>query len=428
VDPTSLPATRLAEAIAAAELSSAEVVEAHLRRIEEVDPRVNAVVQVDGDRALAAAREADASSAPPGPLHGVPFTVKDNLEAAGIEMAIGAEERVGTVPGADATVVARMRAAGAILLGKTNCPEYGGGIETDNAVYGRTNNPVRPRSHAGRQLRRRGRGDRGRLLALRPRHRLGRERAPARPLLRPRRAQADLRPRPRHRRDRRPRPDRRARRPAHPGRHPRPLGARRRAHPRARQRPRRRRRRRPARPADGARRRRPARPACRGPDRQRLDTPTPETVAAVEAAAQALAAAGAQVEPASPPGGGHELTIDVWRSYGDPSDLYDILRRWDGYRSEMLAWFAAYDLVLCPVFPDPARAHGDMNRPGERDPTSYTTPTASPAGPPRPCAAAPPGGPADRRPARRPPVARRHRPRRGEEIERAHGGRRPPPL
>ena len=105
-----------------------------------------------------------------------------------------------------------------------------------------------------------------------------------------------------------------------------------------------------------------------------LDTPTPETVAAIEAAAQALAAAGALVEPASPPGGGHELTIDVWRSYGDASDLYDILRRWDGYRSEMLAWFAAHDLILCPVFPDPARRHGDMNRPGERDPTSYTTP------------------------------------------------------
>ena len=180
-----------------------------------------------------------------------------------------AEERAGTIPATDATVVARMRAAGAILLGKTNCPEYGGGIETDNAVYGRTEQPVRPRAHAGRQLRRRGGGDRGRLLALRPRHRLGRERPPACPLLRPRRAQADLRPRPGHRRDRRPRPDRRARRPAHAGRDPRPLGratsrssSSSSAAPTAR-------RRRPARPADGARRGRPARPARRGPDRQR---------------------------------------------------------------------------------------------------------------------------------------------------------------
>ena len=70
-----------------------------------------------------------------------PFTVKDNLEAVGIEMTIGAPERTGVIPDRDATVVARMRAAGAILLGKTNCPAYGGGIETDNPVNGRTNNP-----------------------------------------------------------------------------------------------------------------------------------------------------------------------------------------------------------------------------------------------------------------------------------------------
>jgi amidase len=77
-----------------------------------------------------------------GPLHGVPFTVKDNISAAGLVMAIGAPERAGVVPDADATVVARMKGAGAILLGKTNCPPYGGGIETDNEVYGRTNKPV----------------------------------------------------------------------------------------------------------------------------------------------------------------------------------------------------------------------------------------------------------------------------------------------
>ena len=158
-----------------------------------------------------------------------------------------------------------------------------------------------------------------------------------------------------------------------------------------------------------------------------LDTPTPETVAAVKAAAQALAAAGAQVRSASPPGGGHELTIDVWRSYGDPSDLYDILRRWDGYRSEMLAWFAAYDLVLCPVFPDPARRHGDMNRPGERDPTSYTTPyslTGWPAATVR-CGTSPEGLPIDVQLVGRPwrddlALAA------AEAVERAHGGWRPP--
>jgi amidase len=107
----------------------------------ETHPYSAAVVQVDGERALAQAREADAHPAPERPLHGVPFTVKDNVGAAGLPMAIGDEERAGVVPEDDATVVASMRAAGAILLGKTNCPPYGGGIETDNPVYGRTNNP-----------------------------------------------------------------------------------------------------------------------------------------------------------------------------------------------------------------------------------------------------------------------------------------------
>src|SRR6185436_10712105 len=138
-------AGRLAQAIGAGEASAREVVEAHLRRIDAVNGAVNALVQVDGERALAAADAADAALArrePAGPLHGVPFTVKDNISADGIVMAIGDPARAKTIAGADATVVARMRAAGAILLGKSNCPEYGGGIETDNAVYGRTNNPL----------------------------------------------------------------------------------------------------------------------------------------------------------------------------------------------------------------------------------------------------------------------------------------------
>ena len=134
-------ASELAAAIRARERSAVEVVDAHLRRIETVNPSVNAVVQVDGERALAQARASDAAREPRGPLRGVPFTVKDNLEATGIEMTIGAPERRGVVAERDAVVVARMRAAGAILLGKTNCPTYGGGIETDNEVYGRTNNP-----------------------------------------------------------------------------------------------------------------------------------------------------------------------------------------------------------------------------------------------------------------------------------------------
>src|SRR3954469_1831960 len=134
-------ATGLASLVRERAASAEEIVTAHLRRIEEVDGVLNAVVALDAERALAAAREADAGRGPDGPLRGVPFTVKDNVEAAGLEMAIGATERIGVVPASDATAVRRLRAAGGILLGKTNCPEYGGGIETDNAVYGRTSNP-----------------------------------------------------------------------------------------------------------------------------------------------------------------------------------------------------------------------------------------------------------------------------------------------
>src|SRR3954452_16639825 len=137
-------ASELARLVASREVSAVEVVQAHLRRIDEVDPLVNAVVARGHARARAAARAADdavARGGPVGPLHGVPFTVKDNISAAGLPMAIGVPERAGVVPDGDATVVARMRAAGAILLGKTNCPPWGGGIETANPVYGRTSNP-----------------------------------------------------------------------------------------------------------------------------------------------------------------------------------------------------------------------------------------------------------------------------------------------
>jgi amidase len=142
---TELPtAADLARLLRSHELGAVEVVEAHLRRIETVNPVINAVVALDAERALAAAREVDAGRGPSGPLRGVPFTVKDNLEAEGLPMAIGDPERAGVVADADATVVRRMREAGAILLGKTNCPPYGGGIETDNPVYGRTANPYDP--------------------------------------------------------------------------------------------------------------------------------------------------------------------------------------------------------------------------------------------------------------------------------------------
>jgi len=137
-------ATKLAQAIRAKKLSSEEVVSAYLRRIEEVNPKLNAVVQLAADQALAQAREADAALAKgkiKGALHGVPMTIKDSLDTAGIISTAGSKGRASFVPKEDATVVARVRAAGAIVLGKTNTPEITMAYETDNAVYGRTNNP-----------------------------------------------------------------------------------------------------------------------------------------------------------------------------------------------------------------------------------------------------------------------------------------------
>ena len=140
---TGLAAHRLARMLRAREVSAAELLAAHLDRLETVNPLVNAVVRLAPD-AMDQARAADQALArgeEPGPLHGVPFTAKDNLETRGVVTAIGVPERAGTVPPADATAVARLRAAGGILLGKTNCPPWGGGLETDNPLDGRTDNP-----------------------------------------------------------------------------------------------------------------------------------------------------------------------------------------------------------------------------------------------------------------------------------------------
>ncbi len=133
----------MARAIAEREVTSASLVEACLARIEEVNPRINAVVRLAGD-ARDRAREADAELArgvSRGPLHGVPFTIKDSLDTAGVVTTAGTIGWRDRVPDRDATVVARLRAAGGILLGKTNTPEFTWANETDNDVYGRTSNP-----------------------------------------------------------------------------------------------------------------------------------------------------------------------------------------------------------------------------------------------------------------------------------------------
>ncbi|WP_341318355.1 amidase [Paraburkholderia sp. IMGN_8] len=136
-------ATSLAELIRNREVSPVEVVQAHLDRIEVVDPKVNAIVTV-ADDALRAAKAAEAAVLAGhelGPLHGVPFTVKDSIDTAGVLTRRGSPIFKGRVPDADATSVARMKKAGGILLAKTNLPEFSYWIESDNLLSGRSNNP-----------------------------------------------------------------------------------------------------------------------------------------------------------------------------------------------------------------------------------------------------------------------------------------------
>ncbi len=136
--------TSLASAIRARSISSEEVVRACLDRIEAVNGNLNAVVQVVADDALARAAEADQALArgeSRGPLHGVPMTIKDSLDTRGVVTTGGTQGRASFVPEEDATVVKRVKDAGAILLGKTNTPELTLSFETTNLIYGRTSNP-----------------------------------------------------------------------------------------------------------------------------------------------------------------------------------------------------------------------------------------------------------------------------------------------
>ncbi len=138
-----LDATELARRIRAKELSPLEVVRAHLERIQAVNPKLNAVVTlIDGAESRAqAAESALARGESLGPLHGVPFTIKDSLDTAGTRTTRGSRLFAGHVPAADATVVTRLKAAGAIPIAKTNLPEFALWWETANLVFGRTVNP-----------------------------------------------------------------------------------------------------------------------------------------------------------------------------------------------------------------------------------------------------------------------------------------------
>ena len=146
LSPNSLPylsTSAQAAMIREGTLSSEELTSLYLERIERFNPKLNAVVALAED-ALDRAREADAALAegrPPGPLYGVPMTIKDCFDTAGTVSTWGTMGRKDFVPASDATVVARLKAAGAVLLGKTNTPEFTLSFETYNRVHGFTNNP-----------------------------------------------------------------------------------------------------------------------------------------------------------------------------------------------------------------------------------------------------------------------------------------------
>jgi aspartyl-tRNA(Asn)/glutamyl-tRNA(Gln) amidotransferase subunit A len=136
-------ATKLAELIRTREVSPVEIMQAHLDRIEAVNPKINAIVTI-ADGALKAAKAAEAAvlaGEELGALHGVPFTVKDSIDTAGVLTQRGSPIFKGCLPDADATSVARMKKAGGILLAKTNLPEFSYWIESDNLLSGRSNNP-----------------------------------------------------------------------------------------------------------------------------------------------------------------------------------------------------------------------------------------------------------------------------------------------
>jgi Asp-tRNA(Asn)/Glu-tRNA(Gln) amidotransferase A subunit family amidase len=141
---TFLSAVAMAERIRNQELSPVELVEAHLARIEKLNSKLNAFVQIDAEgarRQARAAEEAVVRHEKLGPLHGVPISIKSSIEVAGLRCESGTRLRAGFVAAHDAPLVARLRNAGAIILGTTNAPELLMAWETDNLLYGRTNNP-----------------------------------------------------------------------------------------------------------------------------------------------------------------------------------------------------------------------------------------------------------------------------------------------
>src|SRR4051794_39483145 len=139
-------------AVAAKEISARKLLDLHLARIAAVNPRVNAVVSLDEERARAGAAEADERQArgePLGPLHGLPHAFKDTHEVAGWRTTFGSPLRADYVPKRDDLVAERIRGAGVVTIGKTNVPEWAAGSHTFNPLFGTTRNPYDPTRSAG---------------------------------------------------------------------------------------------------------------------------------------------------------------------------------------------------------------------------------------------------------------------------------------
>jgi amidase len=144
IDTAFQPASQLAAALRDKEISSRELLDLYLSRLEKLNPRLNAVVTLDEERARERARDADEALARGGswgPLHGLPMTVKDTFETAGVRTTAGSPDYADHVPTADADAVRRLRDAGAVVFGKTNMPALGADYQSFNEVFGCTNNP-----------------------------------------------------------------------------------------------------------------------------------------------------------------------------------------------------------------------------------------------------------------------------------------------
>jgi Asp-tRNA(Asn)/Glu-tRNA(Gln) amidotransferase A subunit family amidase len=138
---TVLPAVELLSMLKRGQISPLELAGEYIQQIERLNPQLHALVDFDADRVRAQARALESASGPRGPLFGLPMTVKSSIATAGYRCETGSLLHRGYVPHENATVVDRMKQAGAVVLGTTNCPEFLMAYESDNRLYGRTANP-----------------------------------------------------------------------------------------------------------------------------------------------------------------------------------------------------------------------------------------------------------------------------------------------